>query len=224
MKSILCCLILVFTCLATLHSQRSIPLDTGKYRINLPDFWKPGNKVWKILTDKLPLVCDEIKDKQICGDDCRPAYSFELVISEPVVYDIYSSMVSSNYTSNQFVKPTETWNIQTLYGFQSFLLLINDKGTIITKFVLVDTNEVWRVTNRVTLPAYSSPPPPATQARRRVPVRYSRDNIIPVMEPQVPTSGQEGETSYSYINRNRDRLIPATRDLFAIVDKKIRAL
>ena len=32
--------------------------DSGKYRINLPDYWKHGNKIWRILTDKLPLVCE----------------------------------------------------------------------------------------------------------------------------------------------------------------------
>jgi hypothetical protein len=85
MKNIIICFVLSVSCMAEVTGQRLSTPDSNKYRIDLPSYWKPGNKVWKILIDKLPLVCAEIKDKEICGDDCNPAYSFEFEMSDPVI-------------------------------------------------------------------------------------------------------------------------------------------
>ena len=223
MKNLLFCIFLFVCCVNETTGQRLPNVDTNKYRIELPEYWKPGNRVWKILTDKLPLVCNELKDKELCGDHCNPLYTLEFEMSDPVIFEYFPNHISSIYTNNQFVKPSETWEIQTLYGFECSLLLRNEKGVLITRFILVDTNEVWRVSNRVTLASYSPPPIQATIARR---TRNSRNgNVdaeqnIPVYIPQM---SQEGETPYFYINRNREKLAPTYRDVITVVDRKINS-
>jgi hypothetical protein len=202
--------------------QRLLNVDTNKYRIDLPEYWKPGNRVWKILTDKLPLVCNEIKDKELCGDHCNPLYTLEFEMSDPVIFDYLPNHISSIYTNNQFVKPSEIWEIQTLYGFECSLLLRNEKGVLITRFILVDTNEVWRIANRVTLASYAPPPVPVNNARRRVSYRNGAD-AEPAYIPIIQQFGQEGETPYSYINRNREKLTPTYKDMIAVVDRKINS-
>ncbi|HEY6064248.1 MAG TPA: hypothetical protein VIV35_11600, partial [Chitinophagaceae bacterium] len=67
MKNMVCCFVLSVSCLARATGQRLPTVDSNKYRIDLPEYWKPGNRVWKILTDKLPLICDEIKNRELCG-------------------------------------------------------------------------------------------------------------------------------------------------------------
>lgn len=221
MKNLVCCFFLSVCCLAGATGQRLPAVESNKYRIDLPEYWKPGNRVWKILTDKLPLVCEEIKDKELCGDDCNPAYSIQFEMSDPVIFEYFPNHISSSYTNNQFGKPSDTWEIQTLYGFECSLLLRNEKGILITRFIVVDTNEVWKVSNRVTLASYSPPPIPASSLRR---IRPNRDGIIDpnsVIQPNTPAIGQEGETPYAYINRNREKLTPTYRDMFVVVDMKI---
>jgi hypothetical protein len=220
---------LVFYCaisvcvLADATGQRILTVDTNKYRIDLPEYWKPGNPVWRKLTDKLPLVCNEIKDKELCGDDCKPKFIIEFEMSEPFIFDYFPNHISSSYTNNQFGKPSETWEIQTLYGFECSLLLRDEKGALITRFILVDTNEVWKVSNRVTLASYSPPPVTANLIRRIRTSRYGNVDPSPPIQPMIPEIGQEGETPYAYINRNREKLIPTYRDMFAVVDFKINS-
>ena len=223
MKNLLFCFFLSVCCLTGTTGQRLLSVDTNKYRIDLPEYWKPGNRVWKILTDKLPLVCNEIKDKELCGDHCNPLYTVEFEMSDPVIFDYFPNHISSIYTNNQFVKPSETWEIQTLYGFECSLLLRNEKGVLLTRFILVDTNEVWRISNRVTLPSYSPPPIPVSYNRRYRGNRNGNvdaDQNIPV---NIPQTSQEGETPYAYINRNREKLTPTYRDMIAVVDRKINS-
>jgi hypothetical protein len=204
--------------------QRLQHVDSNKYRIDLPDYWKAGNRVWKILTDKLPLVCDEIRDKEICGDDCHPLYAIEFEMSDPVIFDYRANHIFSDYTNTLYVKPSDTWDIQTLYGFECSLLLRNEKGELITRFILVDTNEVWKVSNRVKLPSYSPAPLPVNyNSRRNRSNRISFDNTDPMMQPLSPQIGQEGITPYSYINRNREKLYPTYRDMLNVVDRKINS-
>ena len=223
MKNLLFCFFLSVFCFTETTGQRLLPVDTNKYRINLPEYWKPGNRVWKILTDKLPLVCTEIKDKELCGDHCNPLYTFEFEMSDPVILEYFPNHVSSIYTNNQFVKPSEIWEIKTTYEFECSLLLRNEKGVLITRFILVDTNEVWSIPNRVTLASYSPPPLPSNTLRRSRSNRNSPPDTEPSFQAMVPQLGQEGETPYSYINRNREKLIPAYKDLIAVVDRKINS-
>jgi hypothetical protein len=144
-------------------------------------------------------------------------------MSDPVIFDHHPNHISSIYTNNQFVKPSEIWEIQTLYGFECSLLLRNEKGVLITRFILVDTNEVWRVANRVTLASYSPPPIPTNSARR---ARINRNSVLdaePAYLATMPQFPQEGETPYSYINKNREKLTPTYKDMIAIVDRKINS-
>jgi hypothetical protein len=224
MKSPFLFFVFLFSCLAEVPAQRLLSTDTTKYRINIPEYWKPGNRVWKILTDKLPLVCKELKDKELCGDNCNPGYTIEFEMSDPVIFEYFPNHISSVYTNNQFGKPSETWEIKTLYGFECSLLLRNEKGVLITRFILVDTNEVWNISNRVTLASYAPTPVPVNFNRR---IRYGK-NVSTDPNPYtyqsiMPEIGQEGETPYSYINRNREKLIPTHRDMFSVVDARINS-
>lgn len=223
MKNIVFCFFLSVCCLAGASGQRLPGIESNKYRIDLPEYWKPGNRVWKILTEKLPLVCEEIKDKELCGDDCNPAYTIQFEMSDPVIFEHLPNHISSSYTNNHFAKPSDTWEIQTLYGFECSLLLRNEKGVLLTRFILVDTNEVWKVSNRVTLASYS-PPPVQTNSLRRI--RPNRNGIVdydPSIMPILQQTGQEGETPHAYIGRNKEKLTPTYRDLFLVVDMKINS-
>lgn len=212
-----------------LCAQSLAQIDENKYRIILPDYWKPGNKVWKILTDKLPGVCEELKDKELCGDDCNPKYTIELELSDLVITDYVPNHISSDYRNSSQYRQTDNWDIRTMYSFESSLLLRNEKGVIITRMILVDTNEVWSVSNRVTLAAYAPAPPgnnnPFLLARRMSSRSNTNDPSViynQIMAPQViPQAAQEGETPFAYINKNKEKLVPSQRDMLAIIDAKI---
>lgn len=200
-------------------SQKQLPADTGKYRINLPGYWKAGNKVWEILTEKLPLVCGEIKDKDLCGDHCRPGYTFEFQLSGPSVIDYRAVTV--------YATPAEkTYDIITSYSFTSSLLLFDSRGKLLSRFILVDTDETWTVSRRVSLatqtpgpamalPMYSNPVLQATAYQ----LLQQRENFsLPGLNP-APV-----QTPQSYIRENMHRLAPQEKDLLAIVDRKFRRL
>jgi hypothetical protein len=206
----------VFFCLISVvcSGQKLSNVDTGKYSIHLPDYWKPGNKIWQILNDKLPLVCEELKDKELCGDNCNPKYSIEFEMSEPVVFDYYPSLISSD-------KTTETWEIATLYGFTCYLLLMNERNELLTKFVLVDTNEVWKVKHRAKLISFA-PPPPA-KIYMLSPPYQSQGSAMYEYYQNRNGAGSAGQTPYSYINNNKGNLSPTQRDMLGIIDDKIRS-
>jgi hypothetical protein len=191
-------------------------VNENKYRINLPDYWGKGNKVWGVLTDKLPLVCEELKDKDLCGDNCKPKYVVDFYISEPEVtgYSIYRVpqyastntrllatpipvMTSSTYIPPAIVNnqraysPPESLKLVTEYQFQCFLILKNEKDSILTKLILVDTNEVW----------------------------FSDYNGKDVNEWPYSL-----ENPASFIEKNKEKLFPNKFELLAIADKKILAL
>ena len=195
-------------------AQKLSNVDTGKYSIRLPDYWKRGDKIWQILNDKLPLVCEELKDKELCGDNCNPKYSIEFEMSEPVVFDYYPSHISSD-------KTTETWEIATLYGFTSSLLLLNEKNELLTKFVLVDTNEVWKVKHRAKLASFTPPPP--VKIYMLNPPYQAQGNAMNEYNQMRSQSVSAGQTPYSYINKNKGSLSPTQRDMLSIIDEKIKS-
>ncbi|MEO6611485.1 MAG: hypothetical protein ABIT05_05110 [Chitinophagaceae bacterium] len=221
MKKILVCYALV-ACFGTV--MQASPPDTTKYRINLPSYWKPGNKIWEILTDKLPLVCEELKDKELCGDNCNPGYSIEFEMSAPFINSYTPIHVSSDYTNTLSKRPTEVWDIVTSYSFECYLLLMDDKNKILTKFILVDSDETWIVTSRQTLRSYSPPPMQMAAIRRNWSNRSGSlvDNSSQV-QGLYPYTAQEGQTPYAFINENKDKLSPTNNDLFLVVDRKIRS-
>lgn len=224
MKKILLCITLWTGCLPASQGQRLSSVDTGKFRINLPNYWKSGNKIWEILSDKLPLVCGVLKDKELCGDDCNPRYSIEFEMTPPVIFSYSSNHVSSDYTNTHSRKPSEVWDFKAHYSFECYLLLLDDKNNLLTKFVLVDNSEEWIVTFRETLRSYA-PPPPQVQVFRRNSASRSGSVIDnnQAFQAVLPTVGQEGQTPYSYINSNKDKLSPTNNDMFLIVDRKIKS-
>ncbi len=210
-------LLLSFSAIA---QKKSLPLNENKYRIDLPDYWGHGNKAWKILTEKLPLVSEELKDKDVCGDNCNPKYIVEFYITGPELtgYLRYKkqSTVSTNtrtlvnsipgtslvttptttgrhpvnhYSRAGSFPPNEPVQMSGEYVFQCFLLLKDDSGHILTKFILVDTNEVW----------YSE-------------FKIRQGSYYPSQNPDV------------FFEKNKDSFTPDRLELLAIVDKKIQSL
>lgn len=216
MRGFIHCLILL--CIYTPSIAQPITkIDTSKYRITLPDYWKPGNKVWQILDEKLPTVAEELKDKQLCGDDCKPKYIIEFEMSEPEVLDYHTNHLS---TGSNF----DVWEIVTLYSFSSSLYLFDDKDKLLTKFILVDTNEIWRVMNRAQLPTFI-PRPPMRISVLRPPYNTTNPNSADRARAQevLPGSTAQGVSPYSYINNNKEKLLPTQRNMLDIIDGKIRS-
>lgn len=200
--------------------NKKLPLNENKYRINLPDYWEKGNKIWEILTDKLPLVCEELKDKDLCGDNCNPKYIIEFYMTDPelIGYNRYKKQQSNStntrvlltkfpnlslvpnsntpprdpylYDQNPKTEHPEEWQMFGEYVFQCFLLLRDDSKKLLTRIILVDTNEVW-------ISEYKHK---ASESQ------FSSDN------PDV------------FFEKNKDKFVPSKLDLFAIVDQKIHDL
>jgi hypothetical protein len=135
---------LIIICFFTTFSfaQKHPNRDTGKYNIHLPGYWKPGDPVWKVLADKLPVVCEKLKGKEFCSGDCDPEYSIEFAMSDPTVYSYEKGkfQLSENL-------PPYPFDCQT-FSFECSLLLMNKKNDIIEKFEVIDSNEVWLLLNR----------------------------------------------------------------------------
>lgn len=223
MKNILLCLFLLAFSLRGIQGQGLRPPDSTKYRINLPPYWQPGNKIWQILVDKLPLVCEELKDKDLCGDNCNPRYFIEFEMSAPLIFSYTSNHISSDYTNTQYRKPSDNWDIITWYGFDCYLLLLDEKNNLLTKFVLVDRTEMWSITHRITLPSYSPPPAQLLFVRRNWAGRNGTTTDNNANQAILPVVGQEGQTPYSYINVNKEKLSPGNNDLFLVIDRKIKS-
>ncbi|MEO7923779.1 MAG: hypothetical protein ABIR30_08870 [Chitinophagaceae bacterium] len=227
MKKLITCLSILACILPGAWGQRLSSLDTNKYRINLPDYWKPGNKVWQILVDKLPHVCDELKDKELCGDNCNPRYFIEFEMSPPAVFSHSYNHISADYTNTVYKKPTDSWDFNTHYSFECYLLLFDEKDKLLTKFIVVDSMEEWTVTHRVTLAAYAPPPTQMLPVRRNWASRnassISSTDYALSNQANFPAVGQEGQTPFSYINANSDRLWPTNKDLFLVVDRKFNS-
>ena len=131
----------ILTALTAGAQQRKI--DTTKYKIVLPSYWKPGNKVWEILTDALPKVCSELVDKEMCTDPCKALYTVDLFIS--------GTRATDRSVSRKPGKE-ESYDIRTFYNFYAALFLKDTNGIILVDMVLVDTNEVWSVVHTVNHP------------------------------------------------------------------------
>jgi hypothetical protein len=210
---------LSFLLTATAFTQKITAINEDKYRINLPDYWKPGNKVWQILTDKLPQVCEELKDKDLCGDNCNPKYTIEFEMSEPYIYDYRANTISSG-------TPTSSYNFVTTYSFECSLLLFDEKDKLITKIILVGSDENWTVTHRAELRSFV---PAVAPSRLRLGPYPTSQTMASAINQQaqsyMSTAGAtQGETPYSYIKDHVENLFPAQKDMLMVVDNKIRNL
>lgn len=212
MKRMIPCFTLLVLISTAAAGQKLSDVDTAKYTINLPGYWRPGNKIWQILSDKLPTVCEELKDKELCGDHCNPKYSIEFIMSEPVILDYYSNHISSGTTS-------QTYEFVTLYSFSSSLLLMNEKNEVLTRFILADTNEVWRVTHKTQLASYTSRPAQRIYMLQGSSQQDATDNN----RWGNRGSGTGGQSPFAYINNNKDKLSPTLADMLKVIDEKIRS-
>lgn len=200
------------------YGQTLASLDTNKYRINLPSFWKPGNKTWKILSDKLPVICEEIREKDLCGDHCNPKYTLELEILEPIVidYDYYCTNAAAT-------GPVRDWVFFAYYNFQSSFLLLNENREIITRFIIVDTTETWalRKQERIYLPGEVTyrPGRPNLAVNTTALIRGQAQSTVLI--PYIRY--RDTFDPLAYIRDHRQFLSPSDLDLFTIIDKKIRA-
>lgn len=187
--------------------KKSTAVNNDKYRVNLPDYWGKGHKVWKVLIDKLPVACEELAGKDLCGDDCNPKYTVEFYLTEPTVVDYSTKRIipaantdtrhlvqknmnfesTGNYYFPSNTSIIDSWQAITNYNFQCFLLLMDEKGKILTKMVLVDTNEIWERPH-----------------------------------PETIKGGTPPQSNYMENNKEKFNLV--IFDLLAIVEKKILAL
>jgi len=192
-------------------AQQKKSVSENKYRINLPSYWKAGNKAWQTLADHLPEVCPELTDKELCGDNCRPKYSVEFYMSEPVLSDYRANMISTGMS-------WKSYNFVTSFSFECALLLFDDKDKLITKITVVDPSEVWTVTHRAELRTHSPALPlhsvlvgfPSMQGNAGG-MRYAGTAI-------------QEQTPYAYIKDNADKLYPTRTDMLNVVDEKFRDL
>lgn len=216
-------LLIILIVPASLAAQRLSSLDTGKYSLLLPSYWKPGNKAWRILDDLLITKIPELQNKELCGDDCNPAYRVEFYMSNPLI-DHYSA---SHVNSTRF---SQTWNITTHYSFEAALLLFDHRNKLLTRILLIDPEEDWRKLNRV---EWNAPRPAFPQTERNlqavmVPPPGSpagQEYLMLQQQQQMGTVAAPPLISpRDYIYRNTAALFPTQQDLFAHVDDRIRSL
>jgi hypothetical protein len=209
----------------SIQAQDLSKIDTGKYRIDLPAYWKPGNSIWHILNDKLPVVCDELKDKQLCGDDCNPKYIVAFEMTRPIIYDHYLGKVKSPDSS-------ESWKsfAGRNYNFQASLLLLDNNGVLLTKFIIVDTNEVWMLYNKnagqlkpKTITQDISQPIPPSVATPALAQAYAVSMNGDNRRDPLPIYNKRSYTIYEPSEGSDNNEVPTLTDLFAIFDKKIRS-
>ncbi|MCX6319602.1 MAG: hypothetical protein NTW29_20155 [Bacteroidetes bacterium] len=206
---------------ATGAQAQPLRIKENKYKINLPEYWKHGNKVWRKLTERLPQICEELVDKDLCGDDCNPRYTVDFYMTPPVVEDYNSYVISPNPAGNP---PTDTWEFVTYYHFECYLLLYDNKTQeLLTKVIVVDSNELWTVKNRVSLQNNATTPPSA-YSPRNLPVN-AQGPPLAFYSPGTPNwSPQRTQTPFSYINKNANKLAPQEKDQLFIVDNKFKDL
>jgi hypothetical protein len=211
--------LLLTSCLTLLTTSlfgqaKKLKLNEDKYSINLPDYWGKGHKVWKTLADRLPLACEELKDKELCGDDCNPKYTVELYLTEPANYEYsYRKIEPNPFTSTRhlgsniqergidpgmyynperayYSRNSNNWEITTTYDFQGYLLLLDNNDKVIVKMVLVDTNEVWKL----------------SQAFNMTGVNFT------------------ATTPQNYVQEHKEKFLPTLYNLLAIIEDKILSL
>jgi hypothetical protein len=159
-------------------------------------------------------VCDELKGKEICGDDCKPKYTLEFYLSEPIVIDFKANPIASTHL-------TRSYNIVTSYAFECALILFDEKDRLITRINLVDLDDTWTVTHRAEL-QNGQPNFPIRQvlgtsnpAQPGGPFIYGAPNMY------YP-AGRQAQTPYSYIREHEADLYPTRSDMLNAVADSIR--
>ena len=220
MRKSLFIVVLLAVC-GNLCGQSLSATDTGKYRLLLPAYWKPGSKVWRILDEKLPHWCPELQGKELCGDDCNPAYRVEFFMTGPAIQNFTASHIATTTTS-------QTWNIVTNYSFECSLLLFTKDNKLLTRVILIGQEEEWKKNNRAEWadnsrqPAYIQkavivPPPgtPANPAYQNYLIQQQLNSMQQITRTMTPND---------YIRSNTEALYPTQQDLFGLADTRIRSL
>lgn len=204
----------LWTCSST-FSQQAKKVNPSKYRINLPNYWKPGSKAVQVLADRLPEVCEELKDKELCGDDCRAKYTLEFYMSEPKVFEYRANLVSVGTEKS-------TYNFVTSYSFESALLLFDESDKLLKRINLVNADEVFTITHRAELNNYV----PSMNNRQSMNTQAPGTVAIPNLYPANywNTRTIRGQTPYSYIEEHVDKLYPTRNGMLSVVDDHIRDL
>ena len=197
-------------------SQKTARINPDKYRINFPPFWKPRPKAMRTLIDRLPGVCEELKDKDICGDDCRPKYTLEFYMSEPVIADFRANPIASGYQ-------TRSYNIVTSYAFECALVLFDENDRLIKRVNLVNLDQTWTVTHRAELQNGTS-----TFQNRQVtgisnPVQPGVAIVYNLPGMYAP-AGRPAQTPYSYIREHEAELYPTRADMLNVVENMMKEL
>jgi hypothetical protein len=210
MRSILA---LLFCCLfsGAVDAQKK-QLDTSRYKVALGSFWKTGDKVWRILTDVLPRICPQLSEKQMCVDPCDAAYSVVLNITRPSVINRSYSVAMSSLRSDDYI-------IRTYYQFTSSLFLIDANGSVLVNMVLVDTNEVFFTSEKVTIEQPTMQPGARFNGR---PGRFSRGEDAGQWTSRIISSPQA--TIMNYMNRPYEMIAIRPYELLKIVNNKLYAL
>ena len=208
MRFLLCVLLVI-----SFHSTNAqkTRIDTTKYRINLPSYWKLGDKVWEILTDALPKVCPELVDKELCVGKCNPLYSIDLYISKPQF--LYKTAGLRPGYQDQY-------DIRTYYSFTSSLYMKDTQGVIIDDMLLVDTDEVFSM-----LKTAQVPPPSVYSTKTMNPKKMSSQsgpqllNSMEQLSAGIPRNG-----SPNMLYTGNEKLVIPDHIIYSIINSKLRAL
>ena len=112
----------------------------------------------------------------------------------------------------------------TLYTFQSNLFVRNKDGVITSHIFLADTNEVFRLKNTAYINDLISPPTPPKFRLTKNQAGQPEMIMLDQRDPSLGSRLTGGESSYNYINKNKDKLGPTLTDLYRVIDQKIRSL
>ncbi len=132
MKKLLIISLLVWFSLTGFSQQLAIRFS-DRYKLDLPRTWmKP--KIIKAVTEVLPLVLEELKDKDFCTD-CKGTYTVQLLVDSPYIKS--RNNISNGYSSNNVLHYT----MEIIYQFRSTLGLFDTSGNLLTELVLVAPEE-----------------------------------------------------------------------------------
>jgi hypothetical protein len=211
-------------------SQNNYQVPKGTFNIDLPSYWQQHTSSKKILGAALPLICQELKDKVYCEGRCDAEYSIKLEITDPLIEGRDYRSIGKSGSQEQF-------EFNTYYSFNATLLLTDKNNMIVTRMLLVDTNEIWIAKRKATISKNNPNNLPALTNNQLVSVQSGRANNY----QQVITTNSNvfGSSNNNYINPNTPELYdtpdsymhgkqrelnPRTEELYKVVNEKILLL
>jgi hypothetical protein len=207
-------------------------VDTNKYKVMLPSFWKKDKGLLKLFDTTLYKTWYELQNKRICTKSCDPFFLVILVISKPEYLDPYVSF-NERPEIDQVSDYKGTGNnahfIIIPYKFSAKLVLKNQEGKILSEKIIVDTTEVFkkfqyeRVTSKSTkYPVSIDPPYTGSDPGKREESRVAREKQ---MKESAQTNSFTNEKIFDpveYKKNHRYDHDPVL--LYTIIDKRIRQI